>query len=126
VLDSHLGALAFAPLAEQTRRTYASKAPQYVGRLAGAELDGDPLGSDDARDWAVPRLSRPPAGGAQAQARDHQQRARGHRRPLHPLAASARPTQKRVEIPDAAPRALGKKAQVRYLRAAHASPSLTR
>jgi hypothetical protein len=53
VIDSYLGALAAAPLAEQTRRTYASKVRQYLAWLAGAELDGDPLDSADGRDGAV-------------------------------------------------------------------------
>ena len=42
-----------APLAEQTRRTYASKVRQYLAWLARAERDGDPLDSADRRDWAV-------------------------------------------------------------------------
>ena len=46
-------ALQAAPLAAQTRRTYASKVRQYLVWLAGAELDGDPLDSADGRDWAV-------------------------------------------------------------------------
>jgi hypothetical protein len=53
VLDSYVTALAAAPLAEQTRRTYASKVRQYLAWLAGAELDGDPLDSAGGRDWAV-------------------------------------------------------------------------
>jgi hypothetical protein len=36
-----------------TRRTYASKSRQYLAWLADAELDGDPLGSAEGRDWAV-------------------------------------------------------------------------
>ena len=53
VLDSYASALAAAPLAEQTRRTYASKVRQYLAWLARAERDGDPLDSADGRDWAV-------------------------------------------------------------------------
>jgi hypothetical protein len=37
----------------QTRRTYASKARQYLAWLAAADLDGDPLESPDGRDSAV-------------------------------------------------------------------------
>jgi hypothetical protein len=53
VLESYVSALAAAPLAEQTRRTYASKVRQYLAWLAGAELDSDPLDSAGGRDWAV-------------------------------------------------------------------------
>src|SRR5215218_2975029 len=52
-LEAYTSALASAPLAEQTRRTYASKVRQYLAWLAGAALDGDPLGSPEGRDWAV-------------------------------------------------------------------------
>jgi hypothetical protein len=53
VLDEYIGALATAPLAAQTRRTYISKVRQYLAWLAGADLDEDPLLSADGRDWAV-------------------------------------------------------------------------
>jgi site-specific recombinase XerD len=116
VLHSYVSALAAAPLAEQTRRTYASKVRQYLAWLAGAELDGDPLDSADGRDWAVRDyrahlqavLKRKPAtvNSALAALDDfYIRRGLG--------AASA----KRAEIPDAAPRALDHKAQIRYLRA---------
>ena len=116
MLDSYVSALAAAPLAEQTRRTYASKVRQYLAWLAGAELDGDPLDSAGGRDWAVRDyrahlqavLKRKPAtvNSALAAVDDfYIRRGLG--------AASA----KRAEIPDAAPRALDHKAQIRYLRA---------
>lgn len=116
MLHSYVSALAAAPLAEQTRRTYASKVRQYLAWLAGAALDGDPLDSPDGRDWAVRDyrahlqavLKRKPAtvNSALAAVDDfYIRRGLG--------AASA----KRVEIPDAAPRALDYKAQIRYLRA---------
>ncbi|MGO9899262.1 MAG: tyrosine-type recombinase/integrase [Solirubrobacteraceae bacterium] len=116
VLDSYVSALAAGPLAEQTRRTYASKVRQYLAWLAGAELDGDLFDSADGRDWAVRDyrahlqavLKRKPAtvNGALAAVDDFYIR-RG-------LAAASA---KRAEIPDAAPRALDHKAQIRYLRA---------
>ncbi len=53
VLDSYVDALASAPLADQTRRTYASKVRQYLAWLAVADTDGDALNSADGRDWAV-------------------------------------------------------------------------
>jgi len=122
VLDSYASLLAAAPLAEQTRRTYASKVRQYLAWLADAELDGDPLDSADGRDWAVRDyrvhlqavLKRKPAtvNNALAAVDDfYIRRGLG--------AASA----KRAEIPDAAPRALDHKAQIRYLRAVQARSS---
>ena len=53
MLESYVVALATAPLAEQSRRTYASKVRQFLAWLAGAEVDADPLGTVDGRDWAV-------------------------------------------------------------------------
>ena len=53
VLDECVAALGSAPLAEQTRRTYASKVRQYLAWLGAAEFDGEPLSSADGRDWAV-------------------------------------------------------------------------
>jgi len=122
VLDSYLGALAAAPLADQTRRTYASKVRQFLAWLASTEVDGDPLGSADGRDWAVRDyrghlqtvLKRSPAtvNGALAAVDDfYIRRGLG--------AASA----KRAEVPAAAPRALSGKAQIRYLRAVQACVS---
>jgi len=42
-----------APLAAETRRTYASKVRGYLAWLAAAAVDGDPLTDPAARDWAV-------------------------------------------------------------------------
>ena len=53
VLDDYIRALAAAPLAAQTRRTYTSKVRQYLAWLAGADLDEDPLTGAAGRDWAV-------------------------------------------------------------------------
>ena len=52
-LEEYVDALAAAPLAQQTRRTYASKVRQYLAWLAGADVDGEPLSSAEGRDWAV-------------------------------------------------------------------------
>ncbi len=119
---AYVAALATAPLAAQTRRTYASKARQYLAWLAVAEVDGDPLGSKDGRDWAVrdyrshlqATLKRKPAtvNSALAAVDDFYTR-----RGLGPASAL------RVDLPDAAPRALSARAQVRYLRAVSACPS---
>jgi len=48
-LDAYVIALATAPLAAQTRRTYASKVRQYLAWLASAETDGDPINTRDGR-----------------------------------------------------------------------------
>jgi len=122
VLAGYVGALAAAPLSGQTRRTYASKVRQYLVWLAGADLDGDPLGAPDGRDWAVRDyrgylqsvLKRSPAtiNNALAAVDDFYSR-----RGLGPARA------RRAELPAAAPRALTGKAQIRYLRAVQACDS---
>jgi site-specific recombinase XerD len=109
-------------LAEQSRRTYASKVRQYLVWLAGAEVDGDPLGAADGRDWAVRDycgylhsvVKRSPAtiNNALAAVDDfYSRRGQGPARA------------KRAEVPAAAPRALTGKAQIRYLRAVQGCPS---
>ena len=122
MFGAYVAALGAAPLSAQTRRTYASKVRQYLVWLAGAEVDGDPLGSVEGRDWAVRDyrgylqgvLKRSPAtvNGALAAVDDFYVR-----RGLGPARA------KRAEVPAAAPRALGPKAQIRYLRAVQACGS---
>ena len=122
MLDDYTEALRSAPLSDQTRRTYASKVRQYLAWLAGADLDRDPLTSADGRDWAVRDyrvhlqavLKRSPAtvNNALAAVDDFY-----IRHGLGPASAV------RVEIPAAAPRALDKRAQLRYLRAVGARPS---
>src|SRR6266699_3460438 len=54
VLDDYAAALAGAPIAPESRRTYLSKVRQYLAWLAGAAVDGDPLTTPAARDWADP------------------------------------------------------------------------
>ena len=122
VLDDYIHALATVPLAAQTRRTYTSKVRQYLAWLAGADLDEDPLTSVDGRDWAVRDyrthlqtvLKRSPAtvNNALAAVNDFY-----IRRGLGPAAAA------RVDAAVAAPRALDKRAQLRYLRAVQTCPS---
>jgi site-specific recombinase XerD len=122
VLDAYVVVLASAPLSAQTRRTYASKVRQFLVWLAGADVDGDPLGTPEGRDWAVRDyrgylqgvLKRSPAtvNGALAAVDDLY-----IRRGLGPAKA------KRAEVPATAPRALGPKAQIRYLRAVQAGGS---
>ena len=115
-------ALEVAPLSAQTRRTYASKVRRYLLWLAGAGVDGDPLASADGRDWAVRdyrgymqgvlKRSAATVNGALAAVDDFY-----IRRGLGPAKA------KRADVPATAPRALGPKAQIRYLRAVQACGS---
>jgi integrase/recombinase XerC len=122
VFDAYTAALDAAPLSAQTRRTYTSKARQYLAWLANTGTDGDPLHSPDGRDWAVRDyrthlqavLKRKPAtvNNALAAVDDFYLRSG-----LGPAKAV------RLDLPTAAPRALGTRAQTRYLRAVHASPS---
>ena len=143
VLDDYIRALAAAPLAAQTRRTYTSKVRQFLAWLAIAALDEDPLSSAAARDWAVRDyrthlqsvLKRSPATVNNAlAARSHRQSVLKRspatvnnalaavddfyiRRGLGPASAA------RIEIAAAAPRALDARAQLRYLRAVQRCPS---
>ncbi len=122
VLDRYLVALEAAPLAAQTRRTYASKVRQYLAWLADSEPGTDAFSGPEARDWAVRDyrthlqavLKRKPAtvNNALAAVDDLYIRL-GH----GPASA------KRAEIPPAAPRALDLRAQIRYLRAVQATRS---
>jgi len=122
VLEAYVAALARAPLADQTRRTYASKVRQYLAWLDGAQTDGDPLNTADGRDWAVRDyrthlqavLKRRPATVNSALAAVDDLYIRRH---LGPANAN------RVELTNSAPRALSQRAQLRYLRAVQASPS---
>ena len=122
VLDAYVIALATAPLAAQTRRTYVSKVRQYLAWLASAQTDGDPLDTRDGRDWAVRDyrthlqavLKRRPATINNALAAIDDLYIRRH---LGPASAA------RLEMPATAPRALNQKDQLRYLRAVQASPS---
>lgn len=122
VLDIYVAALAAAPLAAQTRRTYASKARQYLAWLGSADVDGDPLDSTVGRDWAVRDYrthlqavtkAKPATVNNALAAVDDLYTRRG----LGPARAA------RVDIPAAAPRALDKRAQIRFLRAVAACPS---
>jgi site-specific recombinase XerD len=122
VLDDYTTALRSAPLSDQTRRTYASKVRQFLAWIAATDLDNDPLASATGRDWAVRDyrthlqtvLKRSPATVNNALAAVDDLYIR---RGLGPANAA------RAEISAAAPRALDKPAQLRYLRAVERSPS---
>jgi len=110
------------PLDADTVRVYASRVRQYLAWLEDADVDGDPLAETAARDWAVRDYRthlltvarrKPATVNAHLTAIDDFYRRRG----LGSAVAS------REDLPNAAPRALSKKAQFRWLRAAErASP----
>lgn len=115
---AYTGQLARAPLAAETRRTYASKVRTYLAWLDSADVDGDPLTDPAARDWAVRdyrthlaavlKRANPTINNALAAIDDFYTRAG-----LGPAAAE------RLDLPSAAPRALTGKAVLRWLRAAN-------
>lgn len=121
-LKAYAAALAHAPLSDQTRRTYASKVRQYLAWLQTADVDGDPLTHPRVRNWAVRDYrthlltvaKRKPAtvNNALAAVDDFYTRCG-----LGPAAAQ------RVDLPDTAPRALDKRATLRWLRAVDACTS---
>ncbi|MGH3527809.1 MAG: tyrosine-type recombinase/integrase, partial [Pseudonocardiaceae bacterium] len=121
-LRAYRAALAAAPLAAHTRRTYLSKVRGYLAWIATADIDGDPLGARRARDWAVRDYrgylitvaKRAPAtvNNTLAAIDDfYTRRGLG--------AADA----DRLDLPTQAPRALDEKAALRWLRAIQAHPS---
>src|SRR5487761_1321046 len=122
VLRYYVAALAKAPLAAQTRRTYASRVRQYLAWLADFEADADPLVAAQGRDWAI---------------RDYRTYLQAVLERRHPTVNNALAAvddfyirsglgpgnAARVEIPAVAPRALDRRAQIRYLRAVEDCPS---
>jgi len=122
VLDQYVAALQTAPLAAQTRRTYASKVRQYLAWLAHTDPGADPLASPEARDWAV-RDYRTNLQTVQKRRPATVNNALAAVDDLYIRLGHGPANAKRAEIPPAAPRALDPRAQIRYLRAVHASPS---
>ncbi len=122
VLDEYTAALRTAPLSNQTRRTYASKARQFLAWLPDADVDGDPLNAADAGDWAVRDcrthlqtvLKRKPATVNNALATIDDRYAR---RGVGPANAT------RADLPKTAPKASTKRAAIRFLRAVEACPA---
>lgn len=112
-LGDYTARLSSAPLAEQTRRTYASKVRQYLAWLAESDIAGEPLHTHDARDVAVDEyrlrlqtvLKRAPAtiNSALAAVDDF-----FVRRGMHPSSV------KRAAASRRAPRTLSRRAAVRF------------
>ncbi len=122
LLDDYAAALDGAPIASESRRTYLSKVRQYLAWLAAAAVDGDPLTTPAARDWAVRDY------------RTHLQAVakRAPRTVNNALAAvddfytrrglgAANAT--RADLPQSAPRTLSRRTAVRFLRAVEQRPS---
>jgi site-specific recombinase XerD len=122
VLADYAGGLAAAPLSAQTRRTYASKVRQYLIWLDAADTDGDPLTEAAARDWAVRDYRTPLTAVLKREPRTVNNALAAVddfylRLGLGPAAA------KRAELPKLAPRALGRREAVKYMREVEHRPS---
>jgi hypothetical protein len=121
VLAEYAAALQRAPVDDDTRRAYSSRARQYLAWLGAAAVDRDPLTDPAGRDWAV---------------RDYRAHLQGvaKRKPSTintTLAAIADfytrrglgpPDVRRLELPQTAPRALTPREATRWLRAAQGCP----
>ncbi|MGH3722449.1 MAG: tyrosine-type recombinase/integrase [Pseudonocardiaceae bacterium] len=122
VLGDYTANLARAPVSAQTRRTYASKVRQFLVWLQVADTDGDPLREPAARDWAVRDYrthlqavaKRAPATVNNALAAVDDFYTRLGLGPAHA---------KRAELPQTAPRALGRRVAVKFLREVQRWPS---
>jgi integrase/recombinase XerC len=122
-MAEYTAALERAPVSDETRRTYTSKVHQYLARLASTDdLEGDLLADPRARDWAVRdyrtwlltvrKRAAATVNNALAAIDDFYTH-----RGLGPAVAQ------RLELPETAPRALDKRATLRWLRAVEACPS---
>lgn len=121
LMDDYTEALRSTTLAAQTRRTYASKARQYLAWLATTGADGKPLHAPDARDRAVREyrnhleavLERKPATVNNALAAVDDLYVR---RGMGPAGAP------RAEVTSSVPKTLSAGDAVRFVRAADALP----
>jgi site-specific recombinase XerD len=119
--DDYIAALERTPLSAESRRTYASKVRQFLAWLAAADVDGDPFDDPAARDWAVRdyrnylaavlKRANATVNNTLAALDDFYTR-----RGLGPADA------KRLDLPQAAPRALDERAAIRWLRAVRQRP----
>jgi integrase/recombinase XerC len=123
LLEEYRAQLARAPLSPESRRTYLSKVRQYLGWLAAAAVDGDPLADSAARDWAV----RDYRSHLQAIAKAAPATVNGALAAIDDFYARrglGRAIAERAALPDQAPRALDHRTVLRWLRAVetHLSP----
>jgi integrase/recombinase XerC len=119
---AYVGVLAAAPLSAETRRTYASKARQYLAWLQPADVDGDPLADPAARDRAV-RAWRTHLLTVAKQAPATVNNALAAVDDFYTRRGMGRAAAERTGLPATAPRALDQRAQRRWLRAVEAHPS---
>jgi site-specific recombinase XerC len=122
LLDEYREALDRAPLSPESRRTYLSKVRRFLAWLAAADVDGDPLADAAARDWAV----RDYRSHLQAVAKAAPATVNGALAAIDDFYARrglGRANAERADLKDQAPRALGKRAVLRWLRAVEAHPS---
>jgi integrase/recombinase XerC len=119
---AYAAVLGGAPLSAETRRTYASKARQYLAWLEAADVDGDPLADPAARDRAV-RDWRTHLLTVAEQAPATVNNALAAVDDFYTRRGIGRAAAERTDLPTTAPRALGKRAQLRWLRAVEAHPS---
>jgi integrase/recombinase XerC len=112
----YAAALQLAPVDEATRRAYISRVRQYLAWLGTADVEGNPLADAARRDWAVRDYrahlqsvaKRKPStinSSLAAIADFYTRRGLGH------------PDVRRLELPQAAPRALAPREATRWLRA---------
>jgi len=134
--EIYVAELARATLSAETRRTYASKARQFLAWLAsaydGAQRDGtrpdatrlvgDPLADPVARDEAV-RAWRGYLLGAARQAPATVNNALAAVDDFYTRRGMGRASAERADLPTRAPRALDERAQLRWLRAVEAQSS---
>jgi site-specific recombinase XerD len=120
---AYVGVLAAAPLSAETRRTYASKARQYLAWLQAADVDSDPLADPAARDEAV-RDWRTHLLTVAKQAPATVNNALAAVDDFYTRRGMGRPAAERTDLPATAPRALDQRAQLRWLRAVGAHSSV--
>lgn len=119
---AYVAVLAGAPLSAETRRTYASKARQYLAWLDAAHVHGDPLADPAARDRAV-RDWRTHLLAVAKQAPATVNNALAAVDDFYTRRGMGRSAAKRTDVPATSPRALDTRAQLRWLRAVEAHPS---
>ncbi len=109
-------------MSAETRRTYASKIRQYLAWLDTADVAGDPLTDPDTRDRAV-RDWRSHLLTVANQAPTTVNTALAAVDDFYTRRGLGQAAAERTELPTPAPRTLGKRAQLRWLRAVEAQPS---
>ena len=122
LLAGYAGHLGRSPLTGHTPRTYLGAVRAYLEWLQGAETDGDPLGDAAAKDWAV-RDYRSYLVTVAKRATATVNKHLAALQDFYVWRGLGQPQGvRRHQVPRHAPRALGPRAKVRYLRAVGAWP----